>query len=631
MPANTIALGCCWLGASAVLVLQPDFGQTMLIALVWGALFFMAGMRLIWVVGLGGAAVRRPRRRLFRPFRTWRGASSASSIRPPATPSRSTPRWNRSSRGGWFGRGPGEGTVKRILPDSHADFVFAVAAEEFGIVLCLVLVALFAFIVLRALRHAMRDEDPFARFAAAGLAILFGTAIGDQHGGEPASHPGQGHDAAVHLLWRLLDDLARLRHGHAAGADARTAARGTAGEPGRPVARRGARPDAQRRRRAARAASRGRRDRRPSVSRRGAGDRARAAAASRSISRPTSAPTRYGGDFPARADPCHPERDVARPRSDLARAHRADARHRRRSQAWRLLRRLQAGGGGRLRRLSDHAAGAGRDAARHPDRDPRAERRDGPRQPAARAARAPRSRPSFPGVLDRDPRARRQGDAHRQSGAARGGRGGGDALSGARRRRAVPPARVRRQPGRARHGRHRAAGDRAARRRRCARGSTIVQQAREEDLARVRDDLCARSASRPRSRRSSPICRRASRRAISWCRAPAPRRSPNSRRSAGPPSWCRCRMRSTRTSAPMPACWSRPAARSVLTQDDFTPERLAAEIAALAADAAASSPRWPRPPSRPGVLDAAERLADLVVQGRGCTRRRNSAFEGVPQ
>jgi cell division protein FtsW len=77
-------------------------------------------------------------------------------------------------RGGWFGRGPGEGTVKRILPESHTDFVFAVAAEEFGIVLCLVLVTLFMFIVMRALRHAMRSEEPFVRFAAAGLAVLFG-------------------------------------------------------------------------------------------------------------------------------------------------------------------------------------------------------------------------------------------------------------------------------------------------------------------------------------------------------------------------------------------------------------------------------------------------------------------------
>jgi cell division protein FtsW len=77
-------------------------------------------------------------------------------------------------RGGWFGRGPGEGTVKLILPDSHADFVFAVGAEEFGIALCLVLVVLFTFIVLRALLHALRNDDPFARFASAGLAILFG-------------------------------------------------------------------------------------------------------------------------------------------------------------------------------------------------------------------------------------------------------------------------------------------------------------------------------------------------------------------------------------------------------------------------------------------------------------------------
>ena len=66
------------------------------------------------------------------------------------------------------------GTVKRILPDSHADFVFAVAAEEFGIVLCLAVLALFAFVVVRALSRAYATEDMFARFAASGLAILFG-------------------------------------------------------------------------------------------------------------------------------------------------------------------------------------------------------------------------------------------------------------------------------------------------------------------------------------------------------------------------------------------------------------------------------------------------------------------------
>jgi len=173
MPANTIALGL--LGAVVVpLVLQPDFGQTMLIVLVWGALFFMAGMRMVWVAGLGGAALA--------------GLAGAYFFVPHVTkridrfmdPS-SGDMYQVSNamesfvRGGWFGRGPGEGTVKRILPDSHADFVFAVAAEEFGIVLCLALVSLFAFIVIRALQHAFRDQDPFTRFAAAGLAILFGT------------------------------------------------------------------------------------------------------------------------------------------------------------------------------------------------------------------------------------------------------------------------------------------------------------------------------------------------------------------------------------------------------------------------------------------------------------------------
>jgi cell division protein FtsW len=76
--------------------------------------------------------------------------------------------------GGWFGKGPGEGTVKRILPDAHTDFIFAVTAEEFGVLACLLIVAIFAFIVLRGLFVAKRNEDPFCRLAAAGLVLLFG-------------------------------------------------------------------------------------------------------------------------------------------------------------------------------------------------------------------------------------------------------------------------------------------------------------------------------------------------------------------------------------------------------------------------------------------------------------------------
>ena len=76
--------------------------------------------------------------------------------------------------GGWFGKGPGEGTLKRILPDSHTDFIFAVTGEEFGVIVCILLVTLFAFIVVRGLSNAAKNEDPFCRFAAAALTMLFG-------------------------------------------------------------------------------------------------------------------------------------------------------------------------------------------------------------------------------------------------------------------------------------------------------------------------------------------------------------------------------------------------------------------------------------------------------------------------
>jgi cell division protein FtsW len=158
VPATTFSLALL-LAVLGVLVMQPDFGQTMLIALVWCALFYITGMRLIWVVGLGGTVAARIRRFLDPASGdTFQVDTAVESF----------------YRGGWFGRGPGEGTVKRILPDSHADFVVAVAAEEFGIVLCLALAGLFAFVVLRALAKARRNDDPFARFAIAGLAILFG-------------------------------------------------------------------------------------------------------------------------------------------------------------------------------------------------------------------------------------------------------------------------------------------------------------------------------------------------------------------------------------------------------------------------------------------------------------------------
>jgi cell division protein FtsW len=155
------------------LVLQPDFGQTMLVSLVWAGLFFVAGLHWFWVIGLGGIGaigivvayefVAHVRARIER----FMDKDSGDSFQVDTA-------LESFAQGGWLGKGPGEGTVKRILPDAHTDFIFAVTAEEFGIVVCMLLVLLFALIVLRALFVAQKAEDPFIRLAVTGLALLFG-------------------------------------------------------------------------------------------------------------------------------------------------------------------------------------------------------------------------------------------------------------------------------------------------------------------------------------------------------------------------------------------------------------------------------------------------------------------------
>ncbi len=156
----------------ALLVAQPDLGQTMLAAGTWGVMFFMAGMPWVWIImlgllGAGGLAAAytifpHVAGRIDR-FLTGEGDTFQVDMGRDAV-----------INGGWFGVGPGEGTVKRVIPDSHADFVFAVAGEEFGIVLCIIIMSLFAFIVLRGLSIALKEHDDFTRYAVAGLVVVFG-------------------------------------------------------------------------------------------------------------------------------------------------------------------------------------------------------------------------------------------------------------------------------------------------------------------------------------------------------------------------------------------------------------------------------------------------------------------------
>jgi cell division protein FtsW len=171
IPGNLFAIILFGIVA-ALLVAQPDLGQTMLLTAVWGAMFFMAGMPWVWITALGILGMI--------------GFAAAYSIFPHVagridrflTGEGDTFQVDTAReaiiRGDWFGRGPGEGTIKRILPDSHTDFIFSVAAEEFGIIFCIALVAIFAFVVLKSLLHAAREEDEFTKLAIAGLALLVG-------------------------------------------------------------------------------------------------------------------------------------------------------------------------------------------------------------------------------------------------------------------------------------------------------------------------------------------------------------------------------------------------------------------------------------------------------------------------
>jgi len=159
------------------LILQPDFGQTMLISLVWASLFFMAGLHWFWVFGLGGVGVigglaafkfsNHVHERVLRFLDPEASTGMVDTFQVDTA-------LQSILSGGWLGRGPGEGVYKRILPDAHTDFVFAVAGEEFGMIACLGLIAFFGFIVMRGLWLASRNQDPFSRFAAAGLTIMFG-------------------------------------------------------------------------------------------------------------------------------------------------------------------------------------------------------------------------------------------------------------------------------------------------------------------------------------------------------------------------------------------------------------------------------------------------------------------------
>ncbi len=156
-----------------LLVLQPDIGQASLTVLVWSGLFFLAGYSLVWIA-LAGAVSAAAFVTAYFTIAHVKSRVDRFLVPDGGDTHQTDTALSAFREGGWFGRGPGEGTVTPKLPDAYTDYIFAVIAEEFGLIFCLFLVCLYAFIVWRGMRAASRSRDPFIRLALSGLMMLFG-------------------------------------------------------------------------------------------------------------------------------------------------------------------------------------------------------------------------------------------------------------------------------------------------------------------------------------------------------------------------------------------------------------------------------------------------------------------------
>jgi cell division protein FtsW len=157
--------------AGASLLAQPDIGQTALLALCLGPMLILSGVALRYVVG-GGVLAGGAAWLIYNFYPHARGRVDAF-LNPEGEGAYQVNRaLDAIAAGGVFGRGPGEGVIKTRLPDAHADFVFAVAAEEFGLIASIGLIVLFGALAFRGLSRASRLNEPFEQLAAAGLITL---------------------------------------------------------------------------------------------------------------------------------------------------------------------------------------------------------------------------------------------------------------------------------------------------------------------------------------------------------------------------------------------------------------------------------------------------------------------------
>jgi cell division protein FtsW len=171
-PGYVVSTGLFVLTA-ALLLMQPDVGMTMVVAAIWGVQFFLAGLPLILValiacMFIGGGVTA------YFTFPHVQGRIDRF-LDPAAGEGYQVMRGIEAfQNGGLFGRGPGEGRVKEILPDAHADFIFAVTGEEFGLIACLIIICLFAFVVFRGFSRIFKGNDLFVLLVVVGLLVQFG-------------------------------------------------------------------------------------------------------------------------------------------------------------------------------------------------------------------------------------------------------------------------------------------------------------------------------------------------------------------------------------------------------------------------------------------------------------------------
>ncbi|MEM9321177.1 MAG: FtsW/RodA/SpoVE family cell cycle protein, partial [Pseudomonadota bacterium] len=172
-PPGRAISGAFALTIAIMLALQPDFGQAMLVLSLWAAMLFVSGAPVILLIAFavvvagGGTLAYLNSEHVARRIDGYlaEGVDPHSQLAYAQSAIR---------EGGFLGAGAAQGQVKWALPDAHTDFIIAVAAEEFGLILTLCIIALYLFITMRALSRLLDARDPFVRLSGTGLAVLFG-------------------------------------------------------------------------------------------------------------------------------------------------------------------------------------------------------------------------------------------------------------------------------------------------------------------------------------------------------------------------------------------------------------------------------------------------------------------------